>query len=306
MVPPLSSHLTYRWYPRSRGVYGWGPSSPRRACGSSPLARGLPPTALATASALRIIPARAGFTGVVGVDGGGVQDHPRSRGVYPPPASPASSSRGSSPLTRGLPPTALATASALRIIPARAGFTHVPDHRPLRRPDHPRSRGVYTTRTSPPRPAAGSSPLARGLLAGPASGGPPGGIIPARAGFTLRTCPAPSTATDHPRSRGVYLDEVDASALCTGSSPLARGLHHRQIEARKWRWIIPARAGFTTGPGQARGSERDHPRSRGVYSGRSRCSPTAPGSSPLARGLLTPVRAGYVAAGIIPARAGFT
>ena len=70
--------------------------------------------------------------------------------------------------------------------------------------------------------------------------------------------------------------------------------------------IIPARAGFTTGPPSSRNQETDHPRSRGVYRIDSLKSARSSGSSPLARGLprhdapLREVR------GIIPARAGFT
>ena len=51
---------------------------------------------------------------------------------------------------------------------------------------------------------------------------------------------------------------------------------------------------------------RDHPRSRGVYSERSGAAGTSLGSSPLARGLLGLAELGEGAAGIIPARAGFT
>ena len=50
----------------------------------------------------------------------------------------------------------------------------------------------------------GSSPLARGLLL---TGGPweeIAGIIPARAGFTMRPLTCVMNAQDHPRSRGVY------------------------------------------------------------------------------------------------------
>ena len=53
----------------------------------------------------------------------------------------------------------------------------------------------------------GSSPLARGLLAVYDAVVGNDGIIPARAGFTLRGPPAVVCGPDHPRSRGVYLDE---------------------------------------------------------------------------------------------------
>ena len=52
--------------------------------------------------------------------------------------------------------------------------------------DHPRSRGVYFGKVDYITFNDGSSPLARGL---PATGAIPGetvGIIPARAGFTVR------------------------------------------------------------------------------------------------------------------------
>ena len=53
------------------------------------------------------------------------------------------------------------------------------------RTDHPRSRGVYAARAIADDEGTGSSPLARGLLGAVVSVGSNGGIIPARAGFTL-------------------------------------------------------------------------------------------------------------------------
>ena len=71
-----------------------------------------------------------------------------------------------------------------RIIPARAGFTrrHYPSGPGWG--DHPRSRGVYSSPGERRRRAAGSSPLARGLLAARYSRDGGVRIIPARAGFT--------------------------------------------------------------------------------------------------------------------------
>ena len=51
-------------HPRSRGVYIQGRICENRNEGSSPLARGLPRAALEGVAGLRIIPARAGFTGL--------------------------------------------------------------------------------------------------------------------------------------------------------------------------------------------------------------------------------------------------
>ena len=70
----------------------------------------------------------------------------------------------------------------------------------------------------------GSSPLARGLLMARREGRTVRRIIPARAGFTTPAIPPAATCTDHPRSRGVYADDMAEFLKEVGSSPLARGL----------------------------------------------------------------------------------
>ena len=172
--------------------------------------------------------------------------------------------------------------------------------------DHPRSRGVYQLVDQPPVPAAGSSPLARGLPVGANPTAAATGIIPARAGFTERVRRQHRPVRDHPRSRGVY-DRIEMSEeMAGGSSPLARGLHRDLNPGAPLTRIIPARAGFTGRRVGGAFEHGDHPRSRGVYlrplSRRSR----RPGSSPLARGLLIDCGGQWALAGIIPARAGFT
>ena len=135
-------------------------------------------------------------------------------------------------------------------------------------------------------PPIGSSPLARGLLA--LGHDPPRvrGIIPARAGFTTVPARTRARTRDHPRSRGVYVNNYKGSVW----------------DLR----IIPARAGFTWRRTIFPGAVRDHPRSRGVYFGVVCVLSLWWGSSPLARGL--PADPGRVPGppGIIPARAGFT
>ena len=217
-----------------------------------------------------------------------------------------STSLGSSPLARGLPPRPLGLHGARRIIPARAGFTRnlLCCLSPIR--DHPRSRGVYIAGHSRLTWPPGSSPLARGLRRLPHRGLQRPGIIPARAGFTLSASKGPSPAGDHPRSRGVYVYWCMSADHDPGSSPLARGLRKDSSVYAGRRRIIPARAGFTR-PVRRRGrAGRDHPRSRGVYlNGEHEAFPDG-GSSPLARGL-RPAGAGRLdPEGIIPARAGFT
>ena len=151
------------------------------------------------------------------------------------------------------------------IIPARAGFTSVSSACAACGPDHPRSRGVYSPKVAGLSDAAGSSPLARGLRGLVYRLRRPGGIIPARAGFTS----TPSTTTcrrrDHPRSRGVYPGGVEDRRQARGSSPLARGLRWDSALVLLLVRIIPARAGFTLLYQVSVSVVWDHPRSRGVY-----------------------------------------
>ena len=98
--------------------------------------------------------------------------------------------------------------------------------------------------------AGGSSPLARGLRGAWLGCREGGGIIPARAGFTwLRPRPR-SLRWDHPRSRGVYPMRAPHKQKRSGSSPLARGLHVLGFGSDDDSRIIPARAGFTSGPSE--------------------------------------------------------
>ena len=152
----------------------------------------------------------------------------------------------------------------------------------------------------------GSSPLARGLPPDFLDVPPPAGIIPARAGFTAPGTGARPVRRDHPRSRGVYPKWRHSGASQFGSSPLARGLLGPDRLPHGGHGIIPARAGFTSFWGPVRPGTRDHPRSRGVYSGPHGEPARRRGSSPLARGLLEGHMPSLLSVGIIPARAGFT
>ena len=150
-------------HPRSRGVYAWELLKKTNTEGSSPLARGLLPGDAPTIQTSRIIPARAGFTRATCDGAPQFEDHPRSRGVYSHGPGTVVLPLGSSPLARGLPPTALTHSGRMRIIPARAGFTAWPCACRTAPRDHPRSRGVYPALTSEIDARQGSSPLARGL-----------------------------------------------------------------------------------------------------------------------------------------------
>ena len=191
-------------HPRSRGVYSDSPRTPATLSGSSPLARGLLRLSGDDAGDVGIIPARAGFTFWPCASTCPAADHPRSRGVYPSSTASGASRTGSSPLARGLRASRLRGLIVGRIIPARAGFTGPHGRSCRRRGDHPRSRGVYLDKRLTSSCTEGSSPLARGLLPAPAPPTGRPGIIPARAGFTLRRRGLPLLGRDHPRSRGVY------------------------------------------------------------------------------------------------------
>ena len=172
---------------------------------------------------------------------------------------------GSSPLARGLPEPQCSGTPSSRIIPARAGFTvgHVVE--PHGKPDHPRSRGVYRVSVAYRRFRSGSSPLARGLRQIRDLNVRSTRIIPARAGFTLRSAIISRARSDHPRSRGVYVSPGPMMRTPSGSSPLARGLRHSAHPRTVGPRIIPARAGFTSTIPFLWGRITDHPRSRGVY-----------------------------------------
>ena len=193
--------------------------------GSSPLARGLPIGAARMICSSRIIPARAGFTGKLCVEGVADADHPRSRGVYEDDGDDGGIDAGSSPLARGLQARLKKDRIPCRIIPARAGFTNLLYQARQDGRDHPRSRGVYVGVHGDVLEEAGSSPLARGLLGAKDALIKAAGIIPARAGFT-------GTSATRPPTR-------------PGSSPLARGLPLSNSVPFPLIRIIPARAGFT-------------------------------------------------------------
>ena len=176
-----------------------------------------------------IIPARAGFTHPASPTSLLTWDHPRSRGVYAPPARSRRLRGGSSPLARGLRCNCLGVGVSAGIIPARAGFTPRRGFTDRGLPDHPRSRGVYRTEIICRWTTLGSSPLARGLRHMTLDGVMLGGIIPARAGFTLTIRASRASTPDHPRSRGVYISSLRAFSDPIGSSPLARGLREDRV-----------------------------------------------------------------------------
>ena len=150
-------------------------------------------------------------------------DHPRIRGEHSVPEAPPRALPGSSPHTRGAPPTLCRWWRNRRIIPAYAGSTlrrhgHLPT-----RPDHPRIRGEHPPVESTTHGFRGSSPHTRGALrfSIPRHGDP--GIIPAYAGSTPHRLAHGRRRPDHPRIRGEHAAAIEFSLDTNGSSPHTRG-----------------------------------------------------------------------------------
>ena len=131
IIPALAGNTTAsstprsraRDHPRSRGEYACFIVPLLPESGSSPLSRGILFMAFSGVEWGRIIPALAGNTAAGDPNHRAGSDHPRSRGEYQGVARTASGSRGSSPLSRGIPPARGCVVAIRRIIPALAGNT---------------------------------------------------------------------------------------------------------------------------------------------------------------------------------------
>ena len=192
---------------------------------------------------------------------------------------------GSSPLSRGIPHHGAGHGGRSGIIPALAGNTTRRSVRLPGRTDHPRSRGEYFDSRQGGGVHHGSSPLSRGIQRTWWRHAASIRIIPALAGNTtiwMRCC---GPTTDHPRSRGEYVQADTADADADGSSPLSRGIPGRHLGERRLVWIIPALAGNTIAAQVTISPVWDHPRSRGEYGGGRQCGFLGGGSSPLSRGI---------------------
>ncbi len=122
----------------------------------------------------------------------------------------------------------------------------------------------------------------------------------------MRSSPAPSRPTAHPRSRGEHI-RCRADGVCArGSSPLARGTPQFRCPQEPLVRLIPARAGNTSGALRFRRAAPAHPRSRGEHGTPSSGSLSVSGSSPLARGTHVSKAVPPKTVRLIPARAGNT
>ena len=153
--------------------------------------------------------------------------------------------RGSSPLTRGKPPSRCPRRSRSRLIPAHAGKTGARRASPRRTRAHPRSRGENGYSWSTSSTSSGSSPLTRGKRDRREAEGQAQRLIPAHAGKTPCRGEQRHERGAHPRSRGENWPDAVAAGIVHGSSPLTRG-KPRRSKRRSWRSrLIPAHAGKT-------------------------------------------------------------
>ncbi len=133
-----------------------------------------------------------------------------------------------------------------------------------------------------------------------------GRFIPAGAGNTTASRRRPRTATVHPRWRGEHNRGASVEEYDRGSSPLARGTHHRNDGATGQRRFIPAGAGNTGICGLLAKKTTVHPRWRGEHEAKVDVFRFKGGSSPLARGTQPVKHRWRCSRRFIPAGAGNT
>ena len=191
--------------------------------------------------------------------------HPRSRGDHQVLLDGLPAATGSSPLARGPPGAPRWSAGGDGLIPARAGTTSLSLWPCRGLGAHPRSRGDHVPWLILLLYTRGSSPLARGPLAGLAGVGVAVGLIPARAGTTWSDAGPVAGAWAHPRSRGDHKWPRQFCRGHLGSSPLARGPLHKLHARDGLAGLIPARAGTTGRDIEDAADVWAHPRSRGDH-----------------------------------------
>ncbi len=197
-----SCHPRLGAHPRSCGADAlpWSPGL--RGAGSSPLVRGGLRSRRPGVRAVGLIPARAGRTAQDTFAVSARPAHPRSCGADGVRHIYLAAYCGSSPLVRGGRDGPRRRLARLRLIPARAGRTPSCLGRTGRGPAHPRSCGADATISLMRSDSGGSSPLVRGghCRRDPHRG--ESGLIPARAGRTMRRGAHAVARPAHPRSCG--------------------------------------------------------------------------------------------------------
>ncbi len=271
-------------HPRMRGEHRHAASPATEVFGSSPHARGAPPSADHRRILDRLIPACAGSTPRVACPMGRGPAHPRMRGEHDRVRVQELRPEGSSPHARGARGPRLVLGHGPRLIPACAGSTAPGSKTIPPATAHPRMRGEHPTRPDPSRHIHGSSPHARGARSQPRRPTGDDRLIPACAGSTPASTPPARGIRAHPRMRGEHREDMSEMRGRLGSSPHARGaLRDGHLGPDDGR-LIPACAGSTLSSDPPLRERGAHPRMRGEHR-RTPCLPAlARGSSPHARG----------------------
>ena len=128
--------------------------------------------------------------------------HPRAGGENEAGDEKGATFEGSSPRGRGKPMSDRRVGQAARLIPARAGKTHLRLRAGRHTPAHPRAGGENEKPSLLPRMRVGSSPRGRGKLGGMPRLPPRFRLIPARAGKTALFAYDFDTDAAHPRAGG--------------------------------------------------------------------------------------------------------
>ena len=278
----------------------------RRGNGSSPRGRGKPIRDTRVRRRERLIPARAGKTLTSHDAASGLRAHPRAGGENAMQAMWDERDSGSSPRGRGKRFGSARVRAEAGLIPARAGKTTSSRAAKRWRTAHPRAGGENNAPTRFNRSRPGSSPRGRGkrLLLGVQE--QLGGLIPARAGKTVKRVLVDWTLAAHPRAGGENLVQARRIREEVGSSPRGRGKRQCLRVRRADRGLIPARAGKTEPVKERLEPRQAHPRAGGENVGLDGLRRVAYGSSPRGRGKRKHALQHVLPARLIPARAGKT
>ena len=199
-----------RAHPRAGGDHSVASFGVSPARGSSPRGRGPPAQGAREGGRLRLIPARAGTTGVRRGCAHPLGAHPRAGGDHSRGMASRSDSFGSSPRGRGPLADRQRCLLARRLIPARAGTTRTATWAPRSTSAHPRAGGDHPHCGAHPVLEPGSSPRGRGPRHPEVRDVALGRLIPARAGTTGRLQGLRCRWRAHPRAGG---DHVMATLL---------------------------------------------------------------------------------------------
>ncbi len=151
-------------HPRVCGEHTATGTRDATSVGSSPRLRGTRSISHSCSARCRFIPAFAGNTPPVIIQGRGWPVHPRVCGEHCGIRTETVSNFGSSPRLRGTPAVTQRHVYGWRFIPAFAGNTIAAEEHDPALPVHPRVCGEHTEIASASMASAGSSPRLRGTL----------------------------------------------------------------------------------------------------------------------------------------------